>query len=541
MKLIYRFFRQSICLFPKLFAVAMLFVFALTAMDTLVPWALRLFLERLTEENSYLVLVVGASIFAIFLLVKVFVRIQWYISLDRFGGKYINALSLLIEQSMTGTYYSEIENISPAVARNILFSDILNVFRVIGHHIPSIVGAVTIILACISVSAMYNLKITVFILVAAVCGFLISWFSRKILAKSAGSTNAKLKVHDSWCSQFVEMLPLIQNHNILDYYQEKTSSNLEEFITASIEEDKKSLFWSGIANSYHSLISVMLSAFLAIPIAGNSIPDLVFFTMIAELIMEQTQKVEMLFQQVMKMYISFEHVDKLYNLPQRTGSETLHKIETIDFASVNFSYANGTGALKNVSCNLKTGDIIRLAGANGSGKSTFVKLLTGLYHSTEGDILVNGKPLDSYSKASINKQILHIDQDELCLNELYKKYIEIISSKDIADFQYADLLSSVNLIDEGRVIERNGKALSVGQRKKLLAMKFLLSNNSASVIVLDELTAGLDAETTQKVYSFINEVAERKNKIIIIVDHNMTDDALFSKIFHFKDGSITVS
>lgn len=540
MKLIFRFFQKAVCLVPKLFAVSMLLALALTVMDTFMPWVLRLYLEQLTEQNSYALLGIGIALFALYLLAKVFLNIRWYVSLDEFGGKYIEKLSVSLERSLAESYYSEVEQIGTAVVRNILFTDVLNVFRVIGHHIPSMLSAAVMILACLIFSSVYSKATTLYILAAAIIGFLISWCSRKIVAKYAGQTNAKLKEHDRWCSQYVALLPLVQNHNILNYFQEKTGDNLEDFVKTAIAEDKKTLFWSGVAGSYHTLFSIFLSALLALPVSGNSIPDFAFFTMIAGLVMEQAQKVEMLFQQVMKQYISFVHVDRLQNLPHRAGQTPAEPIASIDFSSVSFSYTDKTAALREVSCGMRRGQIIHLSGANGSGKSTFIKLLTGLYRRTGGEILINGKDIESFSKESLNDQILYIDQDEQCLNEGFQTYIELITAQALDAERYQELISKVNLLDDGRVIQENGKSLSVGQRKKLMLLKLLLRMDSASVIILDELTAGLDADTTELVYGYIRQAAEKGDKIILVVDHNMPGSVHFTHSFHFQDGTVRI-
>lgn len=106
------------------------------------------------------------------------------------------------------------------------------------------IGAIFIFAASFAVSALYGYEITAFIFVAAVLGFFISWGSRRVLAKTAGQTNAKLKIHDGWCTQFITMLSTIQNNNILGYYQDNTSRNLKDFIRAAVAEDKKTVFWS---------------------------------------------------------------------------------------------------------------------------------------------------------------------------------------------------------------------------------------------------------------------------------------------------------
>lgn len=537
MKLIFQYFYRAVQCFPRLFIISMLLSISLTVMDIFLPWGLRKYLDQLAEENSYMVLIIGVGLFAVYLFIKIFVNIRWYVSLDRFGGKYIASLSLSLQEKMAETYYSEIEKVRPEIIRNVLFTDVLNVFRVIGHQIPCMLGAFTVIIACLLVSLVYSVQLTGFIFLAAIIGFLLSWCSRKILAKSAGHTNAKLKIYDGWCTQIVEMLPLIQSHNILHYYQEHTKENLDEFIETAIVEDKKTLFWSGITNSYHSLFTICLSALLAIPVSGNSIIDLVFFTMVADLVMQQTQMMETMFQQIIKLYVSFSHVDELRSLSCKGGNVIAEKIETVEFKKVSFSYPSKVNVLKNISCYLKRGDVIHLTGINGSGKSSFIKMIVGLYPPTQGEIFLNGRAIEEYLRTSLNRQILYINQDEKCLNETFQKYLEIITSRKLEDEQYRDLLHQVALEDE-RIIERNGDSLSVGQRKKLFILKFIICQEEASVIILDELTAGLDVQTTRWMNNFIKTIAEERNKIILLIDHNLEDKTYFTKELLFENGKI---
>lgn len=104
----------------------------------------------------------------------------------------------------------------------------------------------------------------------------MKWYNRTVLAKTAGQTNMVLKKHDQWCTQFVDMLPVIQNNSIYNYYAKQTSDNLNQFIRTAVREDTRSIFWNGFVSGYNSLFSIALSAILAIPVAGNSISDLVF-------------------------------------------------------------------------------------------------------------------------------------------------------------------------------------------------------------------------------------------------------------------------
>ena len=536
MKLILKYSIRAIRLFPKQFITAMGLIALMTVLDAATPWGLRFYIAEVTRTNHMNTFVVGLLVFAFYYLLCIGIRIAWYVALDRFGGKYIDQLTVEMQSRMAETPYSEIEKEQPNIIRNILFTDVLNVFRVVGHHLPSLLNSMAIIIVALTISAMYDIRITTIIALAIMLGVLLSWISRKVLAKSAGATNAKLKVHDAWCTHFVQMLPVIHTHNILSYFQRNSTKNVSEFIETSIQEDRRTLFWSELINNYHALFSVALSALLAMPLAQNSVADLVFYTMISSLVMNQAQSAELLFQQIIKSHISFKHINELNQLPKRRGQQTITSIRTIEYKNVNFVYTNGIHALKQASCIINRGDVVHLQGPNGSGKSTFIKLLTGLYEPSAGELSFNGISSIHFSQASRNESILYIGQDDLCLNEDFNTYLEVMTGEAIPNEWYVRLLSFVGLPDDERRISENGLSLSVGQRKKLLFMQMLLRCEKASVIIMDEVTAGLDVDTTKKVNKYVTNLAAKNDKIIIFVDHTLANNLPVTKKIIFTEG-----
>ena len=536
MKLYLHYFREAIRTYPKEFSVSMGMIALLTLTETVIPWGMRLFLDEVTQQKDYKILWIGSAIFAVVLLIQTIMNIQRFAALDRFGGRYIEHLTLSLESVMSQTAYSEIEKIQPQIIRNILYTDVLNVFRGIGHFLPSMIGALSVLLASLGIGFFYDLRLTVFIFAAIILGLLLSWVSRKVLAKAAGQTNVKLKSHDAWCTQFVEMLPLVQTHNILGYYQEKTKANLTDFISTAIKEDKHIYLWNGLISGYHSLFSIVLSALLAIPAADGNIANLVFFTMLANLAMQQAQALESLFQQCVRAHTSFCHVESLRQLPLRDGKKKLEAINRLDFVDVSFNYANGVHGLEDVSCHMESGNVVHITGANGSGKSTFIKLITGLYRASAGQILINGQPADGYLQDMRNRQILYINQDEGLLNETFLNYLTYITGHTVSRDECELLLEKMNLPNDGRAISGNGSSLSVGQRKKLLIIKMMLQQGDASVIILDEVTAGLDAQTTMFFYEQVEKMVKEGDKIILLVDHTLGDKPFITHHLYFEDG-----
>lgn len=125
---------------------------------------------------------------------------------------------------------------------------------------------------------------------ALLIGISISYLSRKIIASTAGETNKKLKAQSALCNTFTESIPLIQTHSILPYFQENTGNSIQSFIQTAKKEDKIVYFWTGIVQNYHTLFRITLSALMALPMAGGSFVNLVFFTMLSNIVMEEGQK-----------------------------------------------------------------------------------------------------------------------------------------------------------------------------------------------------------------------------------------------------------
>jgi ABC-type multidrug transport system fused ATPase/permease subunit len=541
MKIIFRHFWDAAKLYPKSFFFSMGIIFVITIMNSLVPFGLRQYLNVVIDSGDYWYLFFGVIIFACFLMIKTIANIVWYISLDNFGGKYIEDISLRCEQAIGGTSMHNIDAIKPNVVKHIMYADILDMFRIIGHHIPTLIGSIAIILMSISLAFFYSIYTSLFILLALIFGIFISFGSRKIISKTGTETNKRLKEHHSLTGQFVDSLPLVQTNNILSYYLNKTSVSIRKFLSTAKKEDKKIYLWSGIIQNYNTIFTIALSALLAIPATGGSIVNLVFFTALANIIMNEGQKTEHLIHEIVKSNVSFANVEKLLCLPRRQGNHQLDFINEIIFDDVCFSYSDSQEPIfKNFNCSIKLGDCVRLEGSNGSGKSTFIKLLTGIYEIQKGSIFLNKESIRKYSQESLNEEILYVNQDEVFLNESIKHYLEVLTNNELSNETLEKYFKTVNLQIDDRNIDNNGLNLSVGQRKKILILKFLVRYERASVIILDEISEGLDVNSKKVYIEQLKKMFDRNDKIFIIVDHSIEDTVKFNKKIFFKAGLVDI-
>lgn len=525
--------------YPGVFLRAMSLILFITLINAFLPYGMRVFLERVTVKEHYGYAALGILVFAVYLLLKTLADIRWYRLLDELGGCCITDLSVELETAMAEASLARIGEEGQGKIKHIMYADVLDVFRVVGHHIPTLLGSAAVILASLVLAAFYDAALTLFIFAALVLGMLISVAGKKVIAAKAGNTNQKLKEHHILCEQYVDSIPLVQTNPVLPYFTDKTKKSIADFIATSQKEDGVQVFWSEAVSNYNTLFQLALSTLLALPAAGGSIVNLVFFMTLSGIIMAEGQKTQLLIQQIVRAKVSFENVDKLLHLKKRQGTEPLGEVSIINFEHVDFSYpGNSTQALQNVSCTLRKGDAVRLTGSNGSGKSTFIKLLTGMYSPQAGEVLVNGKPICTYSRETLNEQILFLNQDEVLLNESVMDYLEMISGEAFHIKKAEEALQWAAWDKEDTTIENGGLSLSAGQRKKLLLTKLLLRYERASVIILDEVEAGLDRSMVQKYMELLESMFAKRDKIFLMIAHSIDDDLPSMRTMHFEQGRI---
>jgi putative ATP-binding cassette transporter len=162
---------------------------------------------------------------------------------------------------------------------------------------------------------------------------------------------------------------------------------------------------------------------------------------------------------------------------------------------------------------LRSGDLVFITGGNGSGKSTFLKLLTGLCKPESGDILLDGVRVDETTHDSYRGLIAAIFTDYHLFKRLYG-----IPDPDSAEVDR--LLAKFELHDKTRVIdgEFTSLDLSGGQRKRLALMVSLLENRP--ILLLDELTADQDPEFRRKFYHDLLPELLRQGLTIVVITHD---------------------
>jgi ABC-2 type transport system ATP-binding protein len=204
--------------------------------------------------------------------------------------------------------------------------------------------------------------------------------------------------------------------------------------------------------------------------------------------------------------------------------------------------------LKDISFEVKKGDFFGILGRNGSGKSTTIKMLTGVLFPDQGQVRINGLNPQEQRK-EVNKQIgvlfgqkSHLDWN-LPVQESFILHAKIY---DVPDQLFKERLTVlIDLLDLSDIMKQPIRNLSLGQRVRCEFAAIFI--HQPAVVFLDEPTIGLDASVKETIRSFIRYMNQQYQTTFLITSHDMKDiESLCERIFIIDkgkkvyDGSLTI-
>ena len=217
----------------------------------------------------------------------------------------------------------------------------------------------------------------------------------------------------------------------------------------------------------------------------------------------------------------------------------------VEFCNVSFRYPGSeTYALRNVSMKFKIGGRLAVVGRNGSGKTTFIKLLCRLYDPTEGQILLNGIDIRKYNYLDYMSIFSVVFQDfqlfSLKLGENVASQIDYDSDLVIDCLQKAGFGEKLQELPDGmetylyKDYNKDGIDVSGGEAQKIAIARALYKN--APFIILDEPTAALDPIAEAEIYSKFNDIAG--DKTAIYISHRLSSCKFCDEIAVFHEGAV---
>lgn len=207
------------------------------------------------------------------------------------------------------------------------------------------------------------------------------------------------------------------------------------------------------------------------------------------------------------------------------------------FDGITFRYpGRDNDVLHNVSFGLLPGDLVRVEGHIGCGKSTIAMLTLGLYRPSQGDVLLCDQVVRQMSRTEIARYVSYIPQNPKLLDRTLFENLTLGNPHSETEVQALLTKHNITFTGLNDPVGKNGSRLSTGQRTLVCLLQAVLRDSP--VVICDEVTANMDGDSVTEVLQLINTLAQ--GRIVLFITHQ--DVALpFNVVMRVADGAVTTT
>ena len=362
-------------------------------------------------------------------------------------------------------------------------------------------------------------------------------FAAKSLGKRIGKVTTQAQEKSGILTTY--MLEVFKNHKIIKIFQKENYefSRAEKFINNLKDRLVKT-----------SMVIVRASPIME-TLTGFMIAGLIYYS--GNLMMKQELDINNFFSFLAAMMLAYQPVRSLatINMSINQGLSAAKRIiplieqennikekpnalslETtkgeINFKNISFKYnAEERKVLNSINLNIIGGEMTSLVGHSGAGKTTILNLIPRFYDKVSGDILIDGQSIYDVSLNSLRNNISLVNQDTTLFDDTIKNNIAYanLDATDDEIIEAAKLSHCNEFIDKlpnkfDTIIGENGTRLSGGEKQRLSIARAMLKKSK--IILLDEATSSLDAETESKIQEAIKLLT--KDRTTLVIAHRLS-------------------
>ena len=317
------------------------------------------------------------------------------------------------------------------------------------------------------------------------------------------------------------------------------------------EKQEKAQFWGGVTGPImHNISLICYAVTLGV---GGILMFLTGFTpgeltAFANYSKQFSMPINQISMQISTLFAALAGAERVFNVmdqdPEAPDAEDASEEQIrghVIFENVTFGYLPETTVLKNISLYAKPGQKIAFVGSTGAGKTTITNLLNRFYDINEGSITIDGRPLRSYSKDFLRKNIAMVLQDThlftgTVMENIRYGRLDATDDEVIAAAKTASAHSFIMRLEHGydTVLEGDGANLSQGQRQLLNIARAALSK--APILVLDEATSSVDTRTERHIEHGMDRLM--KDRTTFVIAHRLSTVRNANAIMVLERGEI---
>lgn len=415
-------------------------------------------------------------------------------------------------------------------------SDLENVSNYYTDGILSFVLNILKIVLMLGISIIINWKITIgFVITVPILIYVYITFLKRMTEKAQEYQESAAGYFSNWSGQVEFLDEIVQSG---DYQNEnrKFSDVFKEFFSKFLDFTKFNqlfnLSMTGVT-ILCQLIIISLGAYF-VNKGQLSIGELLVIVAYGQQIQQISLSLFQFGEQKAGKVASTEKLNELYSVPSiEEGKNKIEKVESID-AEISYSFTNEINIYKDMKISLKKGNIYGISGDNGKGKTTLIRLLTGVYKENEFskvDVRVNGKDMKEIDSVYFRrKNVAFVSQFP---KSIYEKSAEYLAGEyDVEVDTVKERIDEYNIDSRDMVVDfLNNKKdipikdLSGGDRTFTSILGAIFSGKD--FIIMDEPTANLDTARCEWLMNTLRKI--KKNKIILIISHDKNMFEIFDE------------
>lgn len=290
-----------------------------------------------------------------------------------------------------------------------------------------------------------------------------------------------------------------------------------------------------------SYILVVIYSVICIKNGQMTVGDLtVFIAFIGKMFEGISSRINRITSSIVYFKQSVNRIDQIMSLDiyNTKNKQTIDEIDTINVNNLSYKYPNNNKyVLKEINFEINKNDKIGIIGLFGSGKTTLMNIISGLYEIEENRVFINGIDINKINKYSIFDKISYILQKVILLDDTVKNNITLENAYDGKKIINAtnnscileDIFKMQNEFEE--VVGENGHKLSGGQKQRVEIARNIITDKD--FIILDNIFSALDNNTEKEI---LNNIMQMKEKTIINIANKVTDVKDMDKIYLMIDG-----
>lgn len=404
----------------------------------------------------------------------------------------------------------------------------------------------------------FNIWFSLLFIVLTIPGVVLDWILGRKLIEFRHNKAPDVRKFSYYRWMLTDAGPAkdVRMYDLTDAIKERYNSVKDEYLRANIQIDKKELYSCISAELIKRSGEIAFIIFTVLTALQGQITlgDVSLYIGFALTIASSFEKIASIIvveyadnTELFKIIFDFWNI----NITEQNQSfRELSRFESLTFDNVYFKYP-GTEkyVLSGASFTLNRGDKLSIIGINGSGKSTIVKLMLGLYEIDCGKILINGYPMSEYDMKDVRKLFSVLFQNFVQYPLTLRENITLSNLDRLAcDDEIESVLKQSGIYDDlktnlhngfdsfmTRQFDDHGIELSRGQWQKIALSRAYFKNSE--IVVFDEPSAALDAEAEDRIFNDFESISNDKTGIMI--SHRISSARMSNKIIVLSDGKIT--